>query len=53
VPSHILFPELVQIVSRYLNEKVKAHPPADLKDLFLAPYYGWLVGILLEALRVV
>jgi type III restriction enzyme len=41
----------VQIVSRYLNEKVKVNPPADLKDLFLAPYYGWLVEILLEALR--
>lgn len=51
VPSHVLFPQLVQIVSRYLNEKVKVHLPADLKDLFLAPYYGWLVEILLEALR--
>jgi hypothetical protein len=51
VPSHVLFPQLVQIVSRYLNEKVRVHPPADLKDLFLAPYYGWLVEILLEALR--
>jgi type III restriction enzyme len=51
VPSHVLFPQLVQIVSRYLNQKVKVHPPADLKDLFLAPYYGWLVEILLEALR--
>jgi len=51
VPSHVLFPQLVQIVSRYLNEKVKVHPPADLKDLFLAPYYGWLVEILLESLR--
>jgi len=51
VPSHVLFPQLVKIVSRYLNEKVKVRPPADLKDLFLAPYYGWLVEILLESLR--
>jgi type III restriction enzyme len=51
VPSHVLFPQLVRIVSRYLNERVKVQPPADLKDLFLAPYYGWLVEILLEALR--
>lgn len=51
VPTHVLFPQLVQIVSRYLREKVEVRPPADLKDLFLAPYYGWLVEILLEALR--
>lgn len=37
--------------SRYLQERVEVRPPADLKDLFLAPYYGWLVEILLEALR--
>ena len=40
VPSHVLFPQLVQIVWRYLKEKVDVRPPADLKDLFLAPYYG-------------
>jgi type III restriction enzyme len=51
VPSHVLFPQLVQIVWRYLKEKVDVRPPADLKDLFLAPYYGWIVEILLEALR--
>jgi type III restriction enzyme len=47
----VLFPQLVQIAWRYLNEKVEVRPPADLKDLFLAPYYGWVIEILLEALR--
>jgi type III restriction enzyme len=51
IPNHVLFPQLVQIVGRYLKEKVDVRPPADLKDLFLAPYYGWIVEILLEALR--
>jgi type III restriction enzyme len=51
IPNHVLFPQLVQIVCRYLKERVEVRPPADLKDLFLDPYYGWIVEILLEALR--
>jgi hypothetical protein len=39
------------IVRCYLEEKVHVHPPAHIKDLFLAPYYGWLVEILLEAIQ--
>jgi type III restriction enzyme len=38
-------------VQRYVDEKVVVLPPADRKDLFLAPYYGWLVEILTENLR--
>ncbi len=51
IPGHVLFPQLVHIVSRYLREKVEVRPPADLIDLFLAPYYGWLVERLLAAIR--
>jgi type III restriction enzyme len=51
VPSHVLFKQLVPIIQRYLEEKVRVYPPADRKDLFLAPYYGWLVEILTENLR--
>jgi type III restriction enzyme len=51
VPSHVLFKQLVPIVQRYVDEKVRVFPPADIKDLFLAPYYGWLVEILTENLR--
>ncbi len=50
-PAHVLFPQVVRILQRYMAEKVHVHPPADIKDLFLAPYYGWLVEILAEAIR--
>jgi type III restriction enzyme len=51
VPAHVLFPQLVPVVQRYLDERVRVQPPGDLKDLFLAPYYGWVVERLLEAIR--
>lgn len=51
VPSHVLFQQLVPLVQRYIDEKVRVLAPADVKDLFLAPYYGWLVEILTENLR--
>ncbi len=51
VPAHKLFPQLTAIIQLYLDKKVEARPPADKKDLFLAPYYGWVVERLLEAIR--
>lgn len=51
IPPHKLFPQLAGIIQPYLDKKVEARPPADKKDLFLAPYYGWVVERLLEAIR--
>jgi len=51
LPAQILFPQVARIAERYVRERVVVQPPADLKDLFLAPYFGWLVERLLGAIR--
>ncbi len=50
IPAHVLFPQLARIVATYLERKVRVQPPANIKDLFLAPYYGWVVERLLSAI---
>jgi type III restriction enzyme len=51
VPAHVLFPQLLAICKRYVGDFVRVHPPADRKDLFCSPYFGWLVERLAEAIR--
>jgi len=51
LPAHVLFPQLASIVKRYVEQKVVVQRPNDIRDLFLAPYYGWLVERLVEAIR--
>ena len=48
---HVLFPQILQIVGRYLDEKVTIQPPADLMDVFLSPYYGWVIENMVQAIR--
>jgi type III restriction enzyme len=51
VPAQTLFPQMTAIVDRYVREQVAVQPPGDLRDLHFAPYYGWLVEVLLEYIR--
>ncbi|MCI0701502.1 MAG: DEAD/DEAH box helicase family protein, partial [Planctomycetia bacterium] len=51
LPPHVLFPQLLPIVRRYLDEKVRAVPPAEWADVFCSPYYGWAVERLTAAVR--
>jgi type III restriction enzyme len=48
IAPHAVFPQCVSIVERYLSEKVEVQPPADVKDVFLSPYYGWVLERLRE-----
>jgi type III restriction enzyme len=51
VPAHVLFPQIVRIVERYLSDKVHPIPPADKLDVFLSPYYGWVIERLVQAIQ--
>jgi len=51
IPAAALFPQLASLIREYVATRVTVDPPADLKDLFLSPYYGWLIEILRENLK--
>ncbi len=50
-PAQVLFPQLVAIVERFLREYVRPMPPADILDVALSPYYGWVVEALAGAIK--
>ncbi|HEX5385324.1 MAG TPA: hypothetical protein VFW66_01340, partial [Gemmatimonadales bacterium] len=51
VPAGVLFPQLVQVVRRYVDDRVFVVPPAHRLDLFLSPYYGLTIERLRQAIR--
>ena len=50
LPARSLFPDLVAAVERYVHEKVVPLGSAKPVDAFLAPWYGWMVERLRQAI---
>lgn len=51
MPAHVLFPQVSKVVQRYLRDHVRPLPPADVLDVFLSPYYGWVIERLVDAIK--
>jgi len=45
-----LFPQFATIVGRFVCERVRAFAPSERVDVFLAPYYGYMMERLLGAI---
>ncbi len=50
-PAQVLFPQIVQIVDRFVRQHVKPIQPAQVLDAFLSPYYGWIIERLVAEIR--
>jgi type III restriction enzyme len=50
-PAHVLFPQIVRMVERYFRDRIRAIRPADILDVFLSPYYGWVIEHLVQAIK--
>jgi type III restriction enzyme len=50
-PSHVLFPQLLEIVKRFVRDKVEVSTPEKRIDVFLSPYWGLAIEQLKEELH--
>src|SRR3954471_19367266 len=50
-PAHVLFPQLLAIVQRFVRDKVVVDSPEKRIDAFLAPYWGYAIEGLTQAVR--
>jgi type III restriction enzyme len=50
VPAQVLFPQMLAIVKRFVDQKVDPAGRRQRKDVFLEPYFTWAAEALLNAL---
>ena len=50
IPAHTLFPQILNAVGQFVKKQVQPMGGANLRDLFLNPYYGWSVETLAGAI---
>jgi len=51
MPVHLIFPQILKITEKYLKDKVEALGSAEKLDVFMAPYYGYVIETLTNAIR--